>query len=196
MAADAMLLEMPVVSSSSSKSGRQAPIEPMDEARFEAFYRKTAASLWSYLHRLTGDAASADDLLQKTFFRFIRANVAYASEEHMRRYVFRAATNLAFDHFRERKRQSSGTFVFGGPGATESAPASPDLRHDMMRVFADMKPRERALVWLAHVEELTHDEIAEALGIKMKSVRVLLFRARKHLADLLSKRGIGPEVLR
>lgn len=162
--------------------------KPMDEARFEAFYRATAGSLWSYLHRLTGDAAAADDLLQKAFFRFLRANPALASEEHMRRWLFRAATNLALDHFRETKRERNRE--------VELPPAPADgrevLRHDMMKIFAELKPKERALLWLAHVEEADHEDIGEALGVKAKSVKVLLFRARKRLGELLTKKGLAP----
>src|SRR5688572_11084412 len=80
---------------------------PMDEVRFEVLYRRMAGNLWSYLFRLTGDEATADDLLQKAFFRFLRANPALATEEHQRRWIFRTATNLAFDHFRETKRERS-----------------------------------------------------------------------------------------
>ena len=162
--------------------------EPMDEARFETFYRATSGRLWSYLYRLTGDAAAADDLLQKAFFRFLRSNPAVASDEHMRRWLFRAATNLAFDHFRETKRER----------AREVAPpAAPSegrelLRHDMMKVFGELKPRERALLWLAHVEEVDHEDIGDALGLKTKSVKVLLFRARKRLGELLTRKGLAP----
>lgn len=165
------------------------PPTPMDEARFEAFYRRTAGSLWSYVFRLTGDAAAADDLLQKTFFRFLRTNPAVTSEEHMRRYLFRTATNLAFDHFREAKRERR---VEAPLPVVEARAERAELRHDMMRVFGELKPRERALLWLAHVEESNHEEIGEALGLKAKSVRVLLFRARKHLAELLAKKGLAP----
>jgi len=159
----------------------------MDEARFEAFYRAHASSLWSYIYRLTGDPATADDLLQKTFFRFLRANPQAANEDHLRRYLFRTATNLAFDHFRETKRERGREIVVVDAGAHDSA----DLRHDMMRVFAELKPRERALLWLAHVEESNHEDIAEALGLKAKSIKVLLFRARRRLGDLLKKKGLA-----
>jgi RNA polymerase sigma-70 factor (ECF subfamily) len=159
----------------------------MDEARFEAFYRAHASSLWSYIYRLTGDPATADDLLQKTFFRFLRANPQAANEDHLRRYLFRVATNLAFDHFRETKRERGREIVIVDTGAHDSA----DLRHDMMRVFAELKPRERALLWLAHVEESNHEDIAEALGLKAKSIKVLLFRARRRLGDLLKKKGLA-----
>jgi RNA polymerase sigma-70 factor (ECF subfamily) len=143
---------------------------------------------------MTGDAATADDLLQKTFLGFLRANPTFESDEHARRYAFRAATNLALDHFRESKRDRLrlDTLI---PRTTSIADRG-ELRLDVSRLFAELKPRERALLWLAHVEEAGHDEIGEALGVKSGSVRVLLFRARKRLGELLSKAGIGPEVTR
>ena len=167
----------------------------MDEARFEAFYRRTAASLWSYLFRMTGDAAASDDLLQKAFVRLLRSNPTLASEDHMRRWMFKTATNLALDHFRETKRDRGRN---DEPRDVAGAPTEPRhvLRHDMMKTFAELKPRERALLWLAHVEEADHEDIGEALGVKAKSVKVLLFRARKRLGELLTKKGLAPEVTR
>lgn len=165
---------------------------PMDEGRFETFYRRTAGGLWSYLFRMTGDSAAADDLLQKTFFRFLRANPSLASEEHMRRWIFRTATNLALDHFRETKRRRNRETPEVPVMATGS-PEARDLRHDMMKTFSELKPRERALLWLAHVEEADHEDISEALGVKAKSVKVLLFRARKRLGELLTRKGLAPQ---
>lgn len=176
----------------SDETTTRPPQRPMDESKFDAFYRQTASGLWTYLHRLTGDPAAADDLLQKAFFRFLRANPAVTSEEHMRRWIYRTATNLAFDHFREQKRGAAAA----RRTTAEAAVATLDLRHDMARLFAELKPQERALLWLAHVEESNHEEIAGALGVKPKSVRVLLFRARRHLADLMKKNGLAPEALR
>ncbi len=173
-----------------SRTGNRAP---MEEARFELFYRRNAGSLWSYLFRMTGDSAAADDLLQKAFFRLIRSNPALASEEHMRRWMFRTATNLALDHFRETKRNTGREDAV--PNEIGGAAPEPRvlLRHDMMKTFSELKPRERALLWLAHVEEADHEDISEALGVKAGSVKVLLFRARKRLGELLTKKGLAPE---
>lgn len=161
----------------------------MDEVRFETFYRATAGSLWSYLYRLTGDAAAADDLLQKAFFRFVRTNPAVSGEEHMRRWLFRVATNLALDHFRETKRERARSEVDPLPPPAEGREV---LRHDMMRTFGELKPRERALLWLAHVEGADHEDIGGALGLEPKSVKVLLFRARRKLRELLTRKGLAP----
>ena len=114
-----------------------------------------------------------------------------ADEDHLRRYVYRTATNLVFDHFREAKRDRA-IAAAEMPPPNELRADRGELRHDMMRVFAELKPQERALLWLAHVEGSSHEEIGEALGVKEKSVKVMLFRARKRLGGLLSKKGLAP----
>ena len=69
------------------------------------------------------------------------------------------------------------------------------LRRDVQRVFKKLKPRERELLWLGHVEQFSHREIAEILGLKPGSIRLLLFRARRKLAAVLTEADLGPEVL-
>lgn len=183
----AMTLPAPLVAEARNTTGKP----PMNEARFETFYRTHAGGVWSYLFRMTGDAATADDLLQKAFFRFLRANPALATEDHMRRWIYKTATNLALDHFRETKRERTRAFDVRGEAGAPPEPREM-LRHDMMKTFAELKPRERALLWLAHVEEADHEDIGEAIGVKAKSVKVLLFRARKRLGELLTKKGLAP----
>ncbi|HUJ12994.1 MAG TPA: sigma-70 family RNA polymerase sigma factor [Thermoanaerobaculia bacterium] len=186
MIADALTLDAPFGLTAADQ--RRTPKKPMDEAKFELFYRKNARAVWSYIFRMTGDAATADDLLQKAFFKFLRSNPAITDDDHLRHYVFKTATNLVFDHYRELKRNREHPFEMPAPQASHD-----DLRHDMSRAFAELKPQERALLWLAHVEGSSHEEIADALGVKEKSVKVMLFRARKRLAGILEKRGLAPE---
>ena len=171
------------------KAGGHAPLRPMDEARFEMIYRRTAGSLWSYICKMTSDPTAADDLLQKTYFRFLRADPQVANDDHLRRWLYRTATNLVMDHFRENKRRGK---LNDGVGERVSSAMPSDLGHDMMRVFSELRPQERALLWLAHVEESGHAEIAEALGLKTKSIKVLLFRARKKLGEMLKNAGLAP----
>ncbi len=60
----------------------------------------------------------------------------------------------------------------------------------LTEVFHQLKMQERALLWLAYVEGHQHTEIAEMLGLKSLSVRVLLFRARRKLVNLLKAKNL------
>jgi len=164
----------------------------MDDSAFRAFYQRHARAVWGYLCRVLGDPSQADDVLQEAFCRFLTAPVARLEESEQRAYLFRIASNLAIDHWRhnrrERKMMEQVDRPESAPGAQPSA-----LTLDMSRTFGELKPQERALLWLAYVEGSEHDEIAESLGLKPKSIRVLLFRARRRLAALLRQRGWGAE---
>src|SRR5512138_2496203 len=72
----------------------------MDEDTFRALYDRTSRALWAYLARVTGSRDAADDLLQETYYRFLRAQGHHESEAHRRNSLFRIATNLARDGWR------------------------------------------------------------------------------------------------
>lgn len=164
----------------------------MDEADFRDIYTRTARPLWGYLARATGNDAVADDLLQETFFRMVRAGFQPENDDHARNFLFKVATNLIRDHFRSPKRSMlplEHSPMVQGPGPEVR------LRRDFRRVFARLKPRERELLWLGHVEQFSHKEIGEILDLKPGSIRLLLFRARRKLAALMTEAGLGPEGL-
>jgi RNA polymerase sigma-70 factor (ECF subfamily) len=163
--------------------------QPMDEPAFRSFYGETAPRLWSYVRRASGDAALADDILQETFYRFLRAGLPAMESARMKAYLYRIANSLLADHWRRLKRERRWS-LDAWLGRASSPDAAP--RGDAMDLFVTLKPREQSLLWLAYVEGLDHREIAAALQLREKSVRVLLFRARKKLAGLLDGQGLGP----
>ena len=168
---------------------------PVTQTEFESFYRETARSLSGYLARICGDRALAEDLLQETYLRFCRARLP-ASRAGWKAYLYRIGTNLAADWWRHAGRWEAKS-VPEDLAPADAGDGESDLirRRDLDRAFGELKPRERALLWLAYVEGSDHREIAKALGLSRASVKVLLFRARHRLAAALERMGIGPEVL-
>lgn len=159
----------------------------MDEEAFRAFYDRTARLLWAYLSRVTGNGATADDLLQETYYRFLRARVPLESDAHRRHYLFRIATNLVHDRRRRHVAAPEYTLERDADSipAHGDAAAAAEQRTDLQRAMAHLKPRERELLWLAYVQGSTHREIGDTLGLKTGSIKLLLFRARRKLASLL-----------
>jgi RNA polymerase sigma-70 factor (ECF subfamily) len=165
----------------------------MDEETFRAFYERTARSVWLYLSRMTNDAQIADDLLQESYYRFLRADRSYESDAHRRNYLFRIATNLVHDRRRRQRVDWVSVPDEDEPGALRSegdVAERTERRADLDRAMAQLKPREREMLWLAYAQGSSHQEIAESLGVKRASVKLLLFRARQRLAVLLRPGGV------
>jgi RNA polymerase sigma-70 factor (ECF subfamily) len=161
----------------------------MEEDAFRVFYEQTARGLWAYLSRATGDPETANDLLQETYYRLLRATVTFETEAHRRHYLFRIAANL----LRDRRRRPLREVALPDPGderagmSENSLPAAVAARRDVSRALEALRPRDRDLLWFAYAQGMTHSEIAASLGVKSGSVRLLLFRARAKLLALLTR---------
>jgi RNA polymerase sigma-70 factor (ECF subfamily) len=158
--------------------------EQATQAEFEAFYARTARTLHGYLCRLSGDSATADEVLQETYIRMLNAPVM--DDLPRKAYLYTTATNLLRDRWRKLKREQK---LWEMSDFTESVHQKFNLPLDMASVFDRLSAQERAILWLAHVEEMSHKEIGAILSVKEKSVRVMVFRAREKAKDLLEKAG-------
>jgi RNA polymerase sigma-70 factor (ECF subfamily) len=166
--------------------------QPMDNEAFVGFYERSARSLWAYLARATGNPALADDLMQEAYLRFLGVPDLADGEVARRRYLFRIATNLMRDHWR-RPRTTSIDELPEMLFAAGDGSAASDAQVMLGPALAQMRPRERQLLWLAYAENYTHAEIAEITGLKSASIRLLLFRARRKVARLLRKKETSAE---
>ena len=153
----------------------------MDEVSFRLFYERSAPRLLAYLLRVTGERSVAEDLLQESYCRFLSSKLPEMNEPAQQSYLFRIATNLMRDRWR-RRHETPVPENLPEPG---SGPPRLDQQLDLRQAFRQLKARERQLLWLAYVEGSNHKEIALATGVRHTSVRLLLFRARRKLANLI-----------
>lgn len=164
----------------------------LSQVEFGELHRRVARPLWAFVYRATDNASDADDIVQETFLRLLRAEPSDLDAEGLRRYVFRIASNLMTDRWRaagrERVRDED---VLREPAANPGVDQAggEDLRH----LFGRLRTRDRALLWLAYVEGLSHEEIGAALTLARGSVKVMLSRARVRLRDLLRANGVIEE---
>jgi RNA polymerase sigma-70 factor, ECF subfamily len=158
----------------------------MTEDEFRAFYDRTSGALWGYLSRISGNRQLADDLLQESYYRLLKSAVPFEDENHRRNYLYRIATNLVRDHHRAARPLFAEGVEIGDVAGPETH-ASAESRQDVRRALGRLKPRERALLWLAYANGSSHAEIADVLGLKTGSIKLLLFRARRKMATALQR---------
>ena len=161
----------------------------MTEEAFRVFYEQTARPVWLYLARMTGDRRLADDLLQETYYRFLRASATFESDDHRRHYLYRIATNLVRDH-RRRPRLDNTSLTdredsARSPGGSDHGEQAA-RQIDLSRAMGRLRPRYRSLLWLAYAQGCSHEEIAAVLGVKTASLKALLHRARRRLLAIMS----------
>jgi RNA polymerase sigma-70 factor, ECF subfamily len=168
---------------------------PMDSEAFAAFYQRSARPLWAYLARVSADPALADDLMQESFVRFLctgRPELSLVEGEvAARRYLFRIATNLLRDHWR-RPAPVSIEAMPEELFATADRSGEWESQAILGPALAQMRPRDRQLLWLAHAEGYSHHEIAQITGLGSASIRLLLFRARRKIARILLTQAARP----
>jgi RNA polymerase sigma-70 factor (ECF subfamily) len=164
----------------------------MTEEAFRVFYELTARPVRVYLSRMCGDDRLAEDLLQETYYRFLRSSTAFESDDHRRNYLFRIATNLVHDHRRRPRVEvtaAAGTVEAMASGPEGKAGDRAVARIDLSRAMGHLKPRDRSLLWLAYAQGWSHEEIAASLGVKRASLKAMLYRARQRLAQVMLSAG-------
>ena len=155
----------------------------MNHESFHRLHQATERPLWGYIFSATGSSALADDLCQETYLRILSARLPEdATEDHLRHYVFRIATNLIADHGRAMRRRLDGRFE---EPAVPSHEAAVNDRLRIAAALSHLRQKDRQLLWLAYVERLSHREIAEALSYREPSIRPLLHQAKRRILAIL-----------
>lgn len=132
---------------------------------------------YSYMHNL----ADAEDILQETLIRFLRAAPTFHDESHERAWLYRVATNLCKNRLAYNARRQTDEL--------DESLAAED-REDLSFVWEAMKSlpdKYRSVLHLHYYEGYQTAQIAKILGVKDSTVRSRLRRGRARLKDILKE---------
>ncbi len=162
------------------------PLDTDDRSQLVArWFADYQTPLFRYLVRLLGDEERAADLLQDTFIRAFAALDAAAPPAQPAAWLYRIATNLAYDALRRRKR-----LRWLPLRAEEPAPpfeSSVATAQSVRRCLARLRPKEAEVLLLYEYAGLTCVEIAALTGTAVPTVRVQVQRARARFRKLYHK---------
>ena len=156
------------------------------------------ARVYRLAYRLTGDVHDAEDLTHDVFLRVFRSLDAYTPGT-FEGWLHRITTNLFLDRARRKQRLRFDALTDEFAALLHSGTASPEqvyLEHhldaDVQRALDALPPQFRAAVVLCDIEGLSYEEVAEALDIKLGTVRSRIHRGRALLRESLSHRRPAP----
>jgi RNA polymerase sigma factor (sigma-70 family) len=174
--------------------------EPAARTDFAGLYERFFADVHRYIAgRLGRDVA--DDIAADTFVIALRKDDSFdAAQGSVRAWLFGIATNLVAQHRRTEQRRYRALRRMGGQepaGGHEdrvvSLVAAEEMRPRLARALARLSRAERDVLLLVALADLSHEEIAQALGIPYGTVGSRLSRARGKIRDALGKEGQSDE---
>ena len=151
-----------------------------DDTGIERLYQAHQRSLIAYLARLVRDRTVAEDLCQETFLKAIRGWADRRSTATTTAWLYRIATNTAYDHL--RRRRAAGAALHYSDRLLSRAPAlAPQLdAAELVRQTLERLPARYRLPLIMHIcHGYSLGEIAAALGCSYDAVKMRLFRARE-----------------
>ena len=163
-----------------------------ERGAFDELVRRTYVEMYTLAVRLTANEEDASDVVQEAYLRAWKGIRRFRGDAQFTTWMYRITANAASTMTQRRRRQRVTHIdevaepmemrVEHQPeGAAESAAALEELS---VAVSA-LPPKLRAIVVLKDVYGLSHEDIAEELGISVAAAKVRLHRGRKKLRDLL-----------
>lgn len=155
------------------------------EDQFAEFVAGALPRLLRFGHALTGDAASAEDLVQTALARSLRAWRLRRIDDPQA-FVQKVMVNSYATWYRSRlRREVLISEPLNGPTQKNHAERIED-RDVVWRALSKLPPRQRAVIVLRYYEDLSEHDIAEVMGISAGTVKSQSARALRRLADVLA----------
>jgi RNA polymerase sigma-70 factor (ECF subfamily) len=177
-----------------------------DAGAFEALLRRHRGGVHAFLHRLTGDAARAEDLAQETWLKIVSAAPRWGRWARFTTWAYTIARNLAVDEARRAAHRAADSLDAprrDGPPLAEAVAADvpgPDrgaesalLRPVLEAALAALPLEQREVFVLREYAGVPFAEIAEITGAPVPTVKSRMRYALEALRAELERRGVLPE---
>jgi RNA polymerase sigma factor (sigma-70 family) len=167
-----------------------------DERAFAAIFRRYHQSLYRFSLAIVGDPQDAQDVLQNTMVKVLRALPGEERPIELKPWLYRIAHNESIDLLRRRRetRELSAELPSRGPGLAEEAAARERLR----RLLADLEElpeRQRETLVMRELAGLDFAEIGAAIGTTAAVARQTVYEARLSLRQIDEGREMSCETV-
>ena len=172
-----------------------------DDRAFEDLVERHQRLVVGTVGRMLGSHSDAEDIAQQVFVRVWKNAKRYEPRAKFTTWLLKITRNLVFNELRRRSRhpavplqsdsdEEERTFKDEHAIAPDASLLDQELQEAVDAAIAQLPETQRMAVILRRYEELSYEEIAEALEQSVSAVKSLLFRARTELRENL-KRYLG-----
>ena len=155
--------------------------------RFQRLCREELSYLRGGVHRIVGNAADTDDVIQDALLQAWRKADSFRGESDLRSWVYRIAVNCAFDLVREReRRREAGQQYIANTSMSKSGNTEKQLSELEQAVSKLPELYREAIVW-GCLSDLSGSEAATRLGCNENTLYQRIFKAKKMLKKMMAQ---------
>ena len=169
-----------------------------DEWAFQLMVRRFRKKIFSIAFGITLDAEESQDIMQEVFLQVYRTIGDFRGDASLATWLYRITVNRSLNWKRRWARRFKWLHV--STDSTDGQPVvepesdlpSPEIRvanaqtrRQIDNALKMLPDQARTVFVLREIEGLSYEEIADAIGIKLGTVRSRLFHARKRLKEIL-----------
>jgi RNA polymerase sigma factor (sigma-70 family) len=162
---------------------------------FTRIYEQYSRQLLYVTEKITGNTASAEDIVADSFIKILRKQDPFESEARLKSYLFTISQNAALDWLRAEKRHhlSHAEIKYLGEGADEEIERTlirAELLQTLYEEIQKLSPQYQEIITRSFIRGESLTEISEKMGIAYKTVQNLKAKAVQELRIQLLKREV------
>ncbi len=166
-----------------------------DLGAFEELVTTHQHRVFAVAYRMLGTRAEAEDVAQEVFLRVHRGIAAFRGDAKLSTWLYAITSRLCLNRLASGERRMTlaraddDEAVIRAQGDPDPASMMEqrEMEAALHRAIAELSEERRIVVVLRDLNGLAYEEIAEALGLELGTVRSRLHRARMELKDKLEK---------
>ncbi len=166
-----------------------------DEASFEVLFYRHYDRVYGLLFRLLGNRVEAEDVAQELFLKLYKKPLSGRNEHNVSAWLYKAATNMAYNHIRGRNRRWQRNRILLSEAADDlSDPAEAAIQNEIeatVRAALLQLPERQSRLLLLRQMGLSYAELAEVNDIAPASVGKMLSRAADKFREVYQKEQEG-----
>lgn len=170
---------------------------------FEVLMVRHRTAIFNFIFRYTRDRTAAEDLMQETFLRLIKAAESYERSAKFTTFLYTIARNLCVDASRRGKHRQATSLdapvhgsedqvplverIADGQKASDGRVLDRELGERLKKAIEELPDEQREIFLLREVSDLQFNEIAEIVGIPENTVKSRMRYALEKLRQSLEE---------
>jgi RNA polymerase sigma-70 factor (ECF subfamily) len=153
------------------------------------------AGVYGLCVRLLTHRHDAEDVTQEVFLRVFRSLRRWDSSRPLKPWIMGIAVNRCRTWLTQRSRRPEVVDYLQDVALAPATDDSAELLQEIQAALKELRPEFREVFVLYHEQGHAYDDIAQALGCPLGTVKTWLHRARLEVLDRLQRRGMVPSRL-